>query len=249
MPAAPLEQQHKATVQDITDEEEDLDDLDGKYRFLTSYSTTEANHADVLSQFAPASKAAFANTGQPQPQGGSSTSPPAPPPTATASTFHRPRTNTRVDAPPVSIPGSGIGAGLHPTSEQDEDALSDEFAKQLAKGMESLIRELAGGPLPGEAADDEKEDSERQFKAAWEAMLIDGLGGEDAGLGEAMSESGVGAKGKSNDQTRALGTQGDSSGSGENSDFQGKIRQTMGKLRESESTLQVTPLQSRAFLV
>lgn len=89
--------------------------------------------------------------------------PPPPPPTASASAFvgGRPRTNTRVDKAPVSVPGSGLATNI----EQDEDALTAEFAKELAKGMENLVKELAE-----ESGD--SENKEHRLKA-WEEMLIE----------------------------------------------------------------------------
>ncbi|KAJ6600785.1 Pex19 protein family-domain-containing protein [Mycena sp. CBHHK59/15] len=153
---------------------EDLDDLD-----------------DVLDQFATATPDAI-------------TSPPPPPPTATTTTtFTRPRTNTRVDAPPVSAPG---GLGLIGVAEADDDTLATDFAAELAKGMESLMREIAPGPsnAGGGNADD------AALKAASEAMLVEGMdGGVAKEPGPAPPVD----------------------------DFQRKIQQAMGKLREGESTL------------
>jgi peroxin-19 len=109
-------------------------------------------------------------------------------------------------------------------SETDEDELSTAFAKELANGMESLMRELVDQPdqdreLTGGAAEGKKEmtDEERKFKAAWEAMIIEGLGGP------ASSEEGL-------DKGRA---------SGETGTFQSKIKQTIDKLKENESKFQV----------
>ncbi|KAF8154421.1 Pex19 protein family-domain-containing protein [Crassisporium funariophilum] len=203
----------RPTLELNNEPDDDLDDLD-----------------DVLSQFGPGQKA--------PPQSLSPiASPPPPPPTATtATTFGRPRTNTRVDAPPASIPGSGTH--LDPTSEADEDALSSDFAKELARGMESLMREIAGDPTEGAGEKAETETTEeeraRAFKAAWEAMLVEGMdgnvaGGDLNGLGEIYGKDNE-AKGK------------EKSAGG----FQDKIKQAMDKLKESETNLQADSSKSGA---
>ncbi|KAF8960796.1 Pex19 protein, partial [Flammula alnicola] len=160
-----------------------------------------------------------------------------PPSAATTTTFGRPRTNTRVDAPPTSIPGSG--SHLAAADEADEDALSSEFAKELAQGMESLMREIAGeaaGSAQGDASGGEvtEEERARAFKAAWEAMLVEGMDGNlgDGGLealGETLTKD-PSAKGKEADAGAGAGTGG----------FQDKIKQAMDKLKESESKIKVT---------
>ncbi|KAJ7239946.1 Pex19 protein family-domain-containing protein [Mycena haematopus] len=145
-------------------------------------------------------------------------SPHAPPPSATTPTFSgRPRTNTRVDAPPGPMPGNGLAT----LGEGDEnpDALEADFAKELAKGMESLMREIAAanpdvGEQGGEGEDAEGEGEAARFKAAWEAMLIQEMDG-------AAASAGVSAE-----------------GAGATDDFQAKIRAAMHKLNEGESTLQ-----------
>ncbi|KAJ7767468.1 Pex19 protein family-domain-containing protein, partial [Mycena maculata] len=132
------------------------------------------------------------------------TSPPPPPPTATVSSFGRPRTNTRVDPPPVQIPGNGLAN----VKEGDEDPLTADFAAELAKGMESLMREIGTGQASGSDAGPD----DAALKAAWEAMLVEGMDG------------------------MALETP--TAAAGESSDFQRKIQKAMGKLREGEETLQ-----------
>ncbi|KAJ7484080.1 Pex19 protein family-domain-containing protein [Mycena galericulata] len=170
----------------LTLDADDLDDLD-----------------DVLEQFSRQPEAP-SHSGHPT---SPLTSPPPPPPTATASSFGRPRTNTRVDAPPVAAPGNG----LTNVQEGDEnaDALAADFAAELAKGMESLMREIggesAGAGTSGAIADD------AALKAAWEAMLVEGMDSVTAGATAAAA--------------------------GESSDFQSKIQQAMGKLKEGEDTL------------
>jgi len=75
-------------------------------------------------------------------------------------------------------------------------------------------RELTGGASEGKK---EMTEEERKFKAAWEAMMIEGLGGPTS------SEEGL-------DKGRATG---------ETGTFQSKIKQTIDKLKENESKFQV----------
>ncbi|KAF6741947.1 peroxin19 Pex19p [Ephemerocybe angulata] len=183
----------------IADADDDLDELD-----------------DVLDEFTTKS------------------TPSAPPPTAATASFgNRPRTNTRVDGLPASTPG--LGPPLDPTSEVDEDLLSSEFAKELAKGMESLMRDIgaeAGAPPPGDGTgvnEEEAEEQARAFKAAWEAMLVDGMNGKEGEdplvslgdiLGDAKQTSNAGASG-----SQARGQD----------NFQDKIKQAMDKMKETEN--------------
>jgi peroxin-19 len=114
---------------------------------------------------------------------------------------------------------------MDPFSETDEDELSTVFARELANGMESLMRELVDQPdqdreITGGASEGRKEMTEEErkaFKAAWEAMMIEGLGGPTS------SEEGL-DKGRASEET---GT------------FQSKIKQTIDKLKENESKFQV----------
>ncbi|KAG5641154.1 hypothetical protein DXG03_005880 [Asterophora parasitica] len=219
-------QMEKPVLSNLPDAEDDLDDLD-----------------DVLDQFTPASASNLV-------------SPPPPPPTAAAAspaTFGRPRTNTRVDVPPKSVPG-GLGALDATAEEVDEDELSAEFSRELAKGMESLMREISGGALPGETPSSSgegagtgeggagggalsDEETAKAFKAAWEAMLVEGMDGmaanDIAGLEEFLGQGA--AKGK---ETGTSSTQQAGSGSAPQNEFQSKIKQAVDKLRESESNLQ-----------
>ncbi|KAH6901564.1 peroxin19 Pex19p [Coprinopsis sp. MPI-PUGE-AT-0042] len=170
-------------------------------------------------------------------------SPKAPPPTAaphaTSSYVSpapgRPRTNTRVDAKPSSTPGRG--PPLDPQAEVDEDELSSEFAKELAKGMESLMKEItadapkAGGDKDG-LGDDE---ASKALKAAWEAMLIEGMNGKGGdellpGLGELLGDKPPGAASTS-------GAPSSSTGQAVPENFQGRLKQAMDKMKESEDSL------------
>ncbi|TFK18847.1 Pex19-domain-containing protein [Coprinopsis marcescibilis] len=206
----------KPTLAKVPAADDDLDDLD-----------------DVLDEFNDS-----------KPASGSQAPPPSatfPPPSPNqAQTSGRPRTNTRVDTKPPSVPG--VGPPLHSTAEVDEDELSSEFAKELAKGMESLMRELSGGALPGEGANDGdeggvKEDDEqtKALKAAWEAMLIEGMNGQAGedllpSLGDILGEGGqAGAP-------RAAEAPSSSSGAAPEN-FQERIKQAMGKMKEGENDL------------
>lgn len=204
---------HKSNpvVHNLPEDDDDLDDLD-----------------DVLAQFTPASR-----ENQPQSPGEALVSPPPPPPTATTTTtFSRPRTNTRVDAPPISVPGSG--RGLETAHELDEDGLSETFSRELQKCMESLMRELGSASL-SESAEGEnrpegelgKDETERMFKAAWEAMLVEGMDGTVQSTSNDTKEP---------SSAPMTGTEPD--GGGPSNTFQDQIRQAMDKLRESESNLQ-----------
>ncbi|KAL1714995.1 Pex19 protein family-domain-containing protein [Schizophyllum commune] len=187
------------------DTEEDLDDLDGAYNAHPTHSPPV---------------------------------PGPPPPTVERPAFQRQRTNTRVDTPPVSVPGSGNFPGLDATAEEDEDALTAEFTKELARGMESLMKELGDDAVKEHAEagkDMTPEDQERIFKAAWEAMLVEGkgAGGEDLEvLQELLAKTG--GQGKEGKRPEGAGA---SSSAPSASDFQAKIRQATQKLRESESSM------------
>ncbi|KAJ7058132.1 Pex19 protein family-domain-containing protein [Mycena amicta] len=182
-------------------DQDDLDDLD-----------------DVLEQFSRQPEPQSATSDGPSPTSPLS-SPPPPPPTATATTFTagRPRTNTRVDARPVPMPGNG--PGLPGVSENEED-ISADFAAELARGMENLMREIASGE--SSSADAGTVPNEEELKAAWEAMLIEGMNGLS---GEDAAE----------DQ-----------GSVDTNAFQAKIKQAMGKLKEGEDAIKSSDGSSSA---
>ncbi|KAF8888502.1 Pex19 protein family-domain-containing protein [Mucidula mucida] len=138
----------------------------------------------------------------------------APPPSAVLPST-RPRTNTRVDVAAPSLPGAPkLGA----TDEVNEDELSSEFARELAKGMESLMKEL--GSQANVPAGETNEEQERQLKAAWEAMLIEGMNGEGS--------------------TSALGTEYKPEAGGVK-DFQSTIQETMRKLKEGDASVSTDP--------
>ncbi|KAJ3761804.1 Pex19 protein family-domain-containing protein [Lentinula raphanica] len=191
-------------------------------KYLEAYSYhRRASNADVLSEFTTTSPSRTSATA-PNSQ---LTSPPPPPPTATFAKA-RPRTNTRVDSAPISIPGSG-SLDVYPEGPEQEAALSDAFTKELVKNMHDLMRELADEKST-EAGDDKEvkeggseAEAERLMKAAWEAMLIEGMNG--------MTDT-------EPSTSTAAGPTSTSSGGG--SDFQSKIKKTMEKLKESETNMQ-----------
>lgn len=128
----------------------------------------------------------------------------------------------------MSVPGSGPGPSLESVN---EDSLSEAFSRELQKGMESLIRELGNNSSNGTEDVPEgelsKEETERRFKAAWEAMLVEEMDGMGQGIGEDVQKSSTSmpdTKSKEGETTNA---------------FKDQIRQAMDKLRESESNLQV----------
>ncbi|KIY64042.1 hypothetical protein CYLTODRAFT_338757, partial [Cylindrobasidium torrendii FP15055 ss-10] len=125
----------------------------------------------------------------------------------------RARTNTCVE-PPATMPGKGA-SNLADLSEED---LSSDFAKELAKGMEELMKDLQLG-IPEQAEGQTDEEKERQLKAAWEAMLVEGMNSNNLdGLNNAQ-EFNPGDK--------------SSAGAGKG-DFQSKIQETMRKLKEGD---------------
>ncbi|KAI0354082.1 Pex19-domain-containing protein [Trametes cingulata] len=165
---------------------------------------------DVLEQFKappkPAAKAATAAT--------SSVSPT--PPTKEGSSSQAPTTQSSAEKKPDPF-------GL--------EGLDDDFARELTKGMESLFRDIAQGAgledIPNLAeAEDGTTDEERAkaFKAAWEAMLVEGMNG-------AMSAEEVASKGKAAEA--ATGSSAPAP-SGSTDSFQDNIRKAMERMKESD---------------
>jgi peroxin-19 len=115
-----------------------------------------------------------------------------------------------------------------PGADLDEEA----FARELAEGMEALMRELGGGistttgagppsssksaPKPGQA--DRARDA--VFMEAWEQLLAEGMGGEQ---GKAAAEAGVGKEREREEVEDA---------------FQKTIREAMDRMRTAEDGLQ-----------
>jgi peroxin-19 len=120
-----------------------------------------------------------------------------------------------VDALPTSIPDSTT---LDPTDEAAEEEL--DFARELAKGMENLMRELSAESSTGstfadnDGSSDPSAESARALKSVWEQMLVEGMDG-NLEVGENETSTGGGGG------------------------FQDRIKQAVNKLKESESSLQV----------
>lgn len=112
-----------------------------------------------------------------------------------------------MDQAPQSLPGAPK------LGQVNEDELSSDFTRELAKGMENLMKEL-GGKAGADAGGDTDEERDRALKAAWEAMLVEGLNGETA-----ANDVGTEYKGAK--------------------DFQSTIQETMRKLKENDPTTQV----------
>ncbi|EPQ51527.1 Pex19 protein, partial [Gloeophyllum trabeum ATCC 11539] len=102
-----------------------------------------------------------------------------------------------------------------------------DFAKELEKNMETLMREMSlsgEGSGSGMTLSEEDKEKAKAFAAAWEAMLVEG-----------MDE----AIGKRKDEEEDPGERKDKATEKEVDDaFQRSIRQAMEKLESSESAMQ-----------
>ncbi|KAL1938770.1 hypothetical protein VTO73DRAFT_11373 [Trametes versicolor] len=144
--------------------------------------------------------------------------PPKPAAKAAPASTSSSQTPLAKDAPP-SAPKAVDPFGL--------GGLDADFAAELTRGMESLFKDIAGGAgLDGipdlSEAEDGTTDEERAkaFKAAWEAMLVEGMDG-------AMSAEEVSDKGKA--------AEGAAPGAGAPTDsFQENIRKAMERMKESD---------------
>ncbi|KAH7908723.1 Pex19-domain-containing protein [Hygrophoropsis aurantiaca] len=136
--------------------------------------------------------------------------------------------------PPQSTTSASAKSPVPPSSATKGDPdITPDFASELARGMESLMREmgadfdpedLSAGTNHGvvEETPQEKEARERAFAAAWEAMLIEGM---DGMVDPALKSATTAAPGSSSEGL-------------ENVDgYQSRIRAAANKLKESESTL------------
>ena len=125
------------------------------------------------------------------------------------------------------------------------DGLDEDFARELTKGMESLFRDIAMGagldgvPDLGKAAEGTTdEEQEKAFRAAWEAMLVEGMNGtmnpEDLiappGAGTARGAGAGNAAASSSGMGTGMGT--GPSGKPPQS-FQDNIKRAMDKMKES----------------
>ncbi|KII85650.1 hypothetical protein PLICRDRAFT_56871 [Plicaturopsis crispa FD-325 SS-3] len=147
----------------------------------------------------------------------------------------QPKASGPTPAPPP--PTAATNAAFSPTSTANmprpHDASSaeiteDDFAQELARGMESLMRELGAqggdgaGAGTGESAA-ELEERERAFRAAWEALLVEGMDGA------VKPEDLSGPSSKPAPSTDAPPQQ---------PDFARTVRSTLDKLKSSESAHQ-----------
>jgi len=93
---------------------------------------------------------------------------------------------------------------------------------------------VAGPGLAENGGEVAEEQRQRVLKAAWEAMLIEGLG--ESGLGETAGEANVAKKGAGTVPTKESEGRGQD-GKSSHTDFTTTIRQAMEKLKESEAGL------------
>lgn len=97
--------------------------------------------------------------------------------------------------------------------------MPEDLAKELAEGMEKLMREMSGGATAGDA----EEALKRQ--EAWEKMLVDGLNG-------ASADDVLGPEQRQKDGSTSQGPKAEDA-------FQASILQAMEKLRTSDTALHV----------
>lgn len=100
--------------------------------------------------------------------------------------------------------------------------------------MESLLKEIGGEAALGDGEEELATgdvEKDKAFKAAWESLFLDGIGGVDMPADPAPAGS---SKADSAPTSAPAGVTDDS--------FQSRIKMTMDKLKESESTLKVHDL-------
>lgn len=105
-----------------------------------------------------------------------------------------------------------------------EDGFTDAFAAEFAKGMESLLKELGDGTLKLDETNEltaEEKEQERIFKDAWNKIMGD-------------VEPPTSAPTSTTPANVAQSSQRVLEGS-----FQDRIKQTMDKMKEGESSLKV----------
>ncbi|PSR73525.1 hypothetical protein PHLCEN_2v10637 [Hermanssonia centrifuga] len=130
---------------------------------------------------------------------------------------------------PATAPKTSSATSVKPPIGIDDLDIGDDFARELAEGMASLMREIAAesGTTPdkgnekGAPQSEEDLKREEEFRKAWEAMLVEGLNGQmeaDAhgGASEGKRKEGEAVK---------------------EDEFQASIRKAMEKLKESEANL------------
>ena len=103
-----------------------------------------------------------------------------------------------------------------------EDAFTDGFAAEFAKGMESLLKGLEDGTFKETSGlTAEEEEQEKKFKEAWSKIMSD-------------TEPSA-----STSTSTAPGSAAKSSQKGPEGSFQDRIKQTMDKMKEGGSSLEV----------
>ncbi|PIL27093.1 transporter [Ganoderma sinense ZZ0214-1] len=150
---------------------------------------------------------------------------PAPPPASSSK------------SPPSAPPKEGPSPP--PPDSFGMDGLDEDFARELTKGMESLFRDIAMGAglddvpdLGKEPEGTTDEEQEKAFRAAWEAMLVEGMNGT-MNPEDLIAPPGAGAA-----KAKTTGAaNGAASGSGSNGgppqSFQDNIKRAMDKMKES----------------
>ena len=119
------------------------------------------------------------------------------------------------------MPSSSSQKTLGPPA---EDGFSDAFAAEFAKGMESLLKELGDGTLKLDETSEltaEEKEQERVFKDAWNKIMGDVEPSTPASTSPAPPNA-------------SQSSQKVSEGS-----FQDRIKQTMDKMKEGQSSLKV----------
>ncbi|PAV17687.1 Pex19-domain-containing [Pyrrhoderma noxium] len=132
------------------------------------------------------------------------------------SSSKRPDSSETSDKPTASNNTQSVKGSSPPP-----DSLPEDLAKQLAEGIDALLRDFNGG------ASGSSEDRKRQED--WEKMLVDGLNGTDdadfLGLGGSKQKSQTNLSASSGSQQQPTG------------DFQANVLQALEKLKDSDSTL------------
>ncbi|PWZ01992.1 Pex19-domain-containing protein [Testicularia cyperi] len=211
-----------AGASDPADDVDDLDDLD-----------------DVLDEFnQPSTSSAIAQaSAQPAPSTAahSSSSPVAAAPSS--------KNSAAKDSDTAGA--ASTSAGDDAENDDLDDILSQDFAKELAQGMEALMKELGsqagvdGAPAAAGAsgsADAATQDfNEQELMRQFEAMMA-GFGGAGAGTGAgAANPASASSTSKDREQPTASG-----SGTAKPGNFNDAIAATLAKLKESDASASAT---------
>ncbi|OSX62316.1 hypothetical protein POSPLADRAFT_1181435 [Postia placenta MAD-698-R-SB12] len=165
-------------------------------------------------------------------------------------------------APPISAPQTSSAENPAPTASASLPssksdplglgglALTDDFASELTRGMESLMREIMGeaglDPKAGASSStgdgepsEEEIKREEAFRAAWEKMLVEGMNGaldvEELSGGTSGKEKERGTESTSGAATSSVDPQ---------DNFQTTIKKALDKLKESDANLQADSPES-----